>query len=268
MNYLAIIVITFISGVIGTGLGGIVGAVLRRESNKIVSLLLSFAAGIMLAVVCFDLMSEPLEMMKEGILGWYAPFIVVASVGIGYAVVYLLNFVIDKRTNREVVHIDENHPQTADDLDELIHSNHLETHKNEKSNLFIAGLVMMFAIALHNLPEGMVIGASYAITLAWEIGNVEPHTDALLAGFDTYQSALLDVIFGNFAPSGRLPLTLPRNDEVLAVDANGVCVSPNDVPGYEKDRYMPDCMKDENGKAYAYRDRNGNYYEFGFGLRY
>ncbi len=164
MNYLAIIVITFISGVIGTGLGGIVGAVLRRESNKIVSLLLSFAAGIMLAVVCFDLMSEPLEMMKEGILGWYAPFIVVASVGIGYAVVYLLNFVIDKRTNREVVHIDENHPQTADDLDELIHSNHLETHKNEKSNLFIAGLVMMFAIALHNLPEGMVIGASYAIT--------------------------------------------------------------------------------------------------------
>ena len=68
MNYLAIIVITFISGVIGTGLGGIVGAVLRRESNKIVSLLLSFAAGIMLAVVCFDLMSEPLEMMKEGIL--------------------------------------------------------------------------------------------------------------------------------------------------------------------------------------------------------
>lgn len=164
MNYLAIIVITFISGVIGTGLGGIVGAVLRRESNKIVSLLLSFAAGIMLAVVCFDLMSEPLEMMKERILGWYAPFIVVASVGIGYAVVYLLNFVIDKRTNREVVHIDENHPQTADDLDELIHSNHLETHKNEKSNLFIAGLVMMFAIALHNLPEGMVIGASYAIT--------------------------------------------------------------------------------------------------------
>ena len=25
-------------------------------------------------------------------------------------------------------------------------------------------------------------------------------------------------------------------------------------------------MKDENGKAYAYRDEEGNYYEFGFGL--
>ena len=164
MNYLAIIVITFISGVVGTGLGGLVGAVLRRESNKIVSLLLSFAAGIMLAVVCFDLMSEPLEMMKSGEMGWYTPIIVVAAVIVGYALVYLLNIAIDKKTNREVKHIDENHPATADDLDELIHADHFETHKREKSNLFVAGLVMMTAIALHNLPEGMVIGASYAIT--------------------------------------------------------------------------------------------------------
>lgn len=162
MSYLVIIIITFISGVVGTGLGGVIGAVLRRDSNKIVSLLLSFAAGIMLAVVCFDLMSEPIEMMKEGSLPAFTPLIVVAAVIVGYGVVYFLNYFIDKRTNREVKHIDENHPATADDLDELIHSNHYETHKNEKSNLFIAGLVMMFAIALHNLPEGMVIGASYA----------------------------------------------------------------------------------------------------------
>lgn len=166
MDYLAIIVVTFISGVIGTGLGGVIGAVLKRDSNKIVSLLLAFAAGIMLAVVCFDLMSEPIEMMKaEGsTLPPLTPLIVVAAVVAGYGVIYLLNFMIDKRTNKEVKHIDENHPTTADNLDELIHSNHYETHKNAKSNLFIAGLVMMFAIALHNLPEGMVIGASYAIS--------------------------------------------------------------------------------------------------------
>ena len=163
MNYLIIILITFISGVVGTGLGGVVGAVMKRDSNKIVSLLLSFAAGIMLAVVCFDLMSEPLHMMEEGTLPSLTPLIIVASVTAGYGIVYLLNFLIDKRTNREVKHIDENHPATADDLDELIHSNHFETHMDAKSNLFIAGLVMMFAIALHNLPEGMVIGASYAL---------------------------------------------------------------------------------------------------------
>lgn len=164
MDYLIIVLITFISGVVGTGLGGVIGAVLKRDSNKIVSLLLSFAAGVMLAVVCFDLMSEPIQMMKDGSLPSLTPLIVVAAVIVGYAIVYLLNLFIDKRTNREVKHIDENHPATADDLDELIHSNHYETHKNSRTELFIAGLVMMFAIALHNLPEGMVIGASYAIS--------------------------------------------------------------------------------------------------------
>ena len=162
MSYLVIVLITFISGVVGTGLGGVVGAVLKRDSTKIVSLLLSFAAGIMLAVVCFDLMSEPIEMMKEGKVPSLTPLIVAAAVIVGYGAVYLLNMFIDKRTNHEVKHIDENHPTTADNLDELIHSNHYETHKNAKTNLFVAGLVMMTAIALHNLPEGMVIGASYA----------------------------------------------------------------------------------------------------------
>ena len=54
----------------------------------------------------------------------------------------------------------------------------------------------------------------------------------------------------------------------MAVNADGVCISPNDVPGYAKDAYMPDSMKDENGKAYAYRDAAGNYYEMNFGLSY
>ena len=164
MSYLVITVITLISGVAGTGLGGVIGAILKRDSNKIVSLLLSFAAGIMLAVVCFDLMSEPIEMMKEGSLPSLTPLIVVAAVIAGYGVVYVLNYFIDKKTNHEVQHIDANHPATADDLDELIHSNHYASHKDNKSSLFIAGLVMMFAIALHNLPEGMVIGASYALS--------------------------------------------------------------------------------------------------------
>ena len=120
MNYLIIILITFISGVVGTGLGGVVGAVMKRDSNKIVSLLLSFAAGIMLAVVCFDLMSEPLHMMEEGTLPSLTPLIIVASVTAGYGIVYLLNFLIDKRTNREVKHIDENirEPITLDSLAE------------------------------------------------------------------------------------------------------------------------------------------------------
>ena len=105
-------------------------------------------------------------------------------------------------------------------------------------------------------------------TLAWMLGNIEPYADALTAGYDTYPQAVLDVIRGLYPPTGKLPFTLPRGDEVLAVNAEGVCISPNDVPGYDKDKYMPDELKDENGKAYAYRDGHGNYYELDFGLRW
>ncbi len=72
------------------------------------------------------------------------------------------------------------------------------------------------------------------------------------------EEKVLDVIFGRFAPVGKLPIILPRGEAVLAVNAEGICMSPNDVPGYDKDLYMPESMKDENGKAYAYRDCAGN----------
>lgn len=91
------------------------------------------------------------------------------------------------------------------------------------------------------------------MTLAWQPGNLESLSDALTAGFDTYPEATLDVMLGRFAPVGKLPLTMPRGDEVLAVNAEGVCISPNDVPGFDKDQYMPDSLKDENGKAYLWQ---------------
>ena len=153
-----LILTTALAGIVGTGLGGLVGAMLQKNSNRAVSLLLSFAGGVMLSVVCFDLVTEAIE-TNVGI------WIVVASIAFGVAVTYVLNYLIDRKTNPEVPHIDENHPQTADDLDELIHSDHLNQHyakKDSKLGLFIAGIVMACAIALHNVPEGMTIGASYA----------------------------------------------------------------------------------------------------------
>jgi len=153
-----LVVTTLIAGVVGTGLGGLIGALLQKDSNRTVSLLLSFAGGVMLSVVCFDLITEAIE-TEVGIVT------VIGAVAIGVAVIYLLNHWIDRKTNPELAHIDENHPKTADDLDELIHSDHLEHHyakQDSRFSLFIAGIVMACAIALHNVPEGMTIGASYA----------------------------------------------------------------------------------------------------------
>ncbi|MBE5767426.1 MAG: ZIP family metal transporter [Clostridiales bacterium] len=153
-----LLITTALAGVAGTGLGGLIGAILQKNSTRTVSLLLSFAGGVMLSVVCFDLITEAIE-TNVGL------FVVIGSIALGVAIIYLLNHLIDSKTNPEVPHIDANHPTTADDLDELIHSDHLEQHysrKDSKFALFIAGIVMASAIALHNVPEGMTIGASYA----------------------------------------------------------------------------------------------------------
>lgn len=157
---LLLIKVTAIAGVGGTGLGGIIGALFKKDSNKTASLLLSFAAGVMVAIVCFDLIISAVN-TKTNV------FLVSTGICTGVGVVYLLNLFIDKVTNHEVAHIDNSHPQTADDLDEIIHSNHLSLHvkKNDtKLSLLVAGVIMACAIALHNIPEGMTIGASYANT--------------------------------------------------------------------------------------------------------
>lgn len=159
---------------------------------------------------------------------------------------------LDLCENKEVCNVDEE--------GRPVKETHLETT--------LSGVDRIVQIAEKIHEHGGKVIANVNITLAWEVGNVEPHCDAFLAGFDTYVSATLDVIFGRFAPTGKLPVTLPRGDEVLAVNAEGVCISPNDVPGYDKDAYIPDELKDENGKAYAYRDSAGNYYELDFGLGY
>ena len=138
------------------------------------------------------------------------------------------------------------------------------THK--ETTLSGAGRLPEIARILHERGGKVITNINF--TLAWEVGGAEPFADALLAGFDTYPWAVLDVIFGRFSPVGRMPITLPKDDSVLAVNAEGVCISPNDVPGYDKDKYMPEEMKDENGKAYAYRDSEVNYYEMDFGLWY
>ena len=159
MGILATLILTTaLAGIGGTGIGGLVGALLQKDSKKMVSLLLSFAGGVMLSVVCFDLVVEAID-TQTGLL------VVAFAIALGVAVTYLLNYLIDRKTNPEVPHINENHPKTADDLDELIHSDHLNQHyakKDSKLGLFVAGIVMACAIALHNVPEGMTIGASYA----------------------------------------------------------------------------------------------------------
>lgn len=125
-----ILTVTLAAGVGGTGLGGIFGILLNKKSAKIVSGLLSFAACVMLAVVFLDLVPSAVE--KTSII------IVLLGIAFGFLLVFLLN--------------------------DLALRSHIAVNGGTEilqKQLFIGGVVTAVAIALHNFPEGMVIGASF-----------------------------------------------------------------------------------------------------------
>ena len=168
--------VTLISGAGGTGLGGLIGALFKSESNRTISLLLAFAGGVMTAMVCFDLLAEAEEAAVH--VAEHGFWLITLAGARAVAVVILRNRPIDPKTRRGVSHAaDADHPETHDDIDELVHADHLNMHKrhhDSKLSLFVAGVVMACAIALHNIPEGMTIGASFAVSsdLMWGTGMI------------------------------------------------------------------------------------------------
>lgn len=83
----------------------------------------------------------------------------------------------------------------------------------------------------------------------WLIGEIEPNAQVLLATFGVKPEALVDVLRGRFNPVGKLPFTIPRNQEEVDKDVG-------DIPGYRE------------GSSYVYVDQNGNRYGFDFGLSF
>ena len=75
--------VTLISGAGGTGLGGLIGALFKSESNRTISLLLAFAGGVMTAMVCFDLLAEAEEAASQ--IAEHGVVLVIFAVALGVA---------------------------------------------------------------------------------------------------------------------------------------------------------------------------------------
>ena len=63
------------------------------------------------------------------------------------------------------------------------------------------------------------------MTNPWLIDEIEPGADAVLATFNTTPDAIVDIIRGNYNPTGKLPFTVPADLEAVENNAS-------DVPGY------------------------------------
>ena len=116
-----------IFGMLGTTFGGMIGTYLNINSKKFLSFILEFAAGLMTAITCFNLIPESLKLTN----------ISLTVPGI------LLGILMMIFTSKSV------------DNSKIIKS------KNTKNNLFKSGIIIALGIAIHNLPEGLAIGAGF-----------------------------------------------------------------------------------------------------------
>ena len=113
----------------------------NKMNSKIEKLLLGFASGVMISASVWSLLIPALEMAKtQGKIEWLP-----ATVGFLLGIVFLLV------------------------LDSLIPHLHLNSDKPEGIKAKLKKTTMMvFAVTLHNIPEGMAVGVTFAGAL---IGN-------------------------------------------------------------------------------------------------
>lgn len=129
----AVTLIGFLCGMIGTGLGGFLTILLKNPTRRFMAVLLGFTSGIMLSVVCFDLLPEAFKLGNV----WLS--FVGMSIGVGL-----------------ILLIDEFMPS------ELSLTKNARD-KNDTAYGFIkSGILLGIGIAIHNFPEGLAVGSGFA----------------------------------------------------------------------------------------------------------
>lgn len=114
-------------GMIGTTLGGVVGANLKFKTNKVISFVLEFAAGLMTAIVCFDLIPEALSLESISVI--------ILGIILGIIGMIFCDGIINK------------------------------TMKEKNSNSILkTGIVIGIGLAVHNFPEGLAIGSGFEVS--------------------------------------------------------------------------------------------------------
>lgn len=160
---------------IGTTLGsGMVFFMKNKINRKIEKVLLGFAAGVMIAASIWSLLIPAIDMTEtQGKIGWMS-----AAIGFTLGIIFLLI------------------------LDSVIPHLHLKTDKPEGLKAkFKKTTMLVLAVTLHNIPEGMAAGVVFA-------GVLSEHPEMTLAGAIALS---IGIAIQNF-PEGAI-ISMPLKEE-------------------------------------------------------
>ena len=120
-------------GTFGTTIGGIIGVCFKNTSSKFLSFILSFASGLMMAVICFDLIPEALQINNVSN--------VILGIIFGIIAMICCDIFVERKFNTNT------------------------TLHNTKNSLLKTGIIVSIGLAIHNFPEGLAIGSGFEASL-------------------------------------------------------------------------------------------------------
>ena len=141
---------------LGTTLGSAMVFFMKNKiNNKIEKLLLGFASGVMIAASIWSLIMPSIDMAEEqGVISW-----IPATIGFLLGIFFLLI------------------------LDSIIPHLHLNSNEPEGMKAKIKKTTMMvLAVTLHNIPEGMAVGVVFAGAISGNTGITMAGAFALAIG--------------------------------------------------------------------------------------
>lgn len=171
---MAELIILFVP-LLGTSLGAAMVFLMRKEMNRFLEkALLGFAAGVMIAASVWSLLIPSIDMAKEqGVISW-----IPATIGFLLGIAFLL--LIDTITPH--LHLDSTTPEGV---------------KSGLSNT----TMLLLAVTIHNIPEGMAVGVAFA-------GAVMGNAGITMAGA---LALALGIAIQNF-PEGAI-ISMPLRNE-------------------------------------------------------
>ena len=131
------------AGVIGMGLGGLISALFGSRKERMTSIFLSFAGGVMISIVFLELVPESVELSSTGMT--------IIGLILGSILVQALNNLMDRLSSTR------DGSKLHETFAEFFHSNEMIT---KKTSMLRSGMIMLVVIGLHNVPEGLAMGAA------------------------------------------------------------------------------------------------------------